>query len=485
MERAKQSERRPLLSDHDVEAIANDQVSSTVAIASAPCPNSRIKRRTIREENIPRVLPIAFAAAFAIAATSATEIFAYANIMCADPTHCKDKEQSRYAGVVAVATTIANVCGVVGIGILQQWIKPNPKLGLCIWLVCRGTGVAWLVVGMLLRSIHIALIGRIFEGFATDNILHYTLSTIWVQTEESSGFSRLMGTSLALYMAGMSFGPTIVTFLPNFILSFVTAISLLGVSLLYLLVFVPTETRSAQIDEHYDTAWPRRFLSILDPVRHFCREPILVLPGFVIFFFNAAQAYLFPAIMVHAALRFGFTSTENGYVISIAALTSSIYLFIVLYVIPNARKFTERRRAEGSKQSNQDEETETPSGAQDSVHHFTRDLLCALCSMSVQLVVLPCFTLAKNSKSIYGLVILIALGLAAPSFIKSYGVSEVKDKNASLAGLAFMESLGGLASPVILGASQSLLGRGSVFIVASSLVGIAMLSLTLSPFVRR
>jgi hypothetical protein len=101
---------------------------------------------TIEEKYIGRVLPVAFTAAFAIAATSATTIYAYAQILCADPAHCKADEQNRYAAVVAVATTVANVFGVVAVAVLQKWTKTQPKLGLCFWLLSRGTGVAVLAL---------------------------------------------------------------------------------------------------------------------------------------------------------------------------------------------------------------------------------------------------------------------------------------------------------------------------------------------------
>lgn len=101
----------------------------------------------IPEEYIGRVLPIALTAAFAIAATSATTVFAYASLMCEDPAHCKSDEQSDYAEVVALATTIANVCGVIAVGPLQQLINGRPKIGLFLWLIFRASSIAILAVG--------------------------------------------------------------------------------------------------------------------------------------------------------------------------------------------------------------------------------------------------------------------------------------------------------------------------------------------------
>jgi hypothetical protein len=99
------------------------------------------------EAHIWRVLPIAFTASFGMAATSATSIYAYASITCADPSHCKDEEENRYAAVVATATTIASVFGVLAVFFMRRWTESHPKLGLCIWLVSRGLGVGMLALG--------------------------------------------------------------------------------------------------------------------------------------------------------------------------------------------------------------------------------------------------------------------------------------------------------------------------------------------------
>lgn len=99
------------------------------------------------DTHINRLLPIAFTSAFAIAATSATTLYAYASITCADPTHCRDEEQSRYASIVAFAVTTANIFGMFAVFVLRQWTEYRPKVGLCFWLICRGLGMAILAVG--------------------------------------------------------------------------------------------------------------------------------------------------------------------------------------------------------------------------------------------------------------------------------------------------------------------------------------------------
>lgn len=108
---------------------------------------AHVQDHIVNERYISRILPIAFTAAFAIAATSATTVFAYASIVCADPAHCKEGEQDRYTGVVALATVVANTFGIIAVGVLRQWVESNPKSGLYFWLFCRALGIVILAVG--------------------------------------------------------------------------------------------------------------------------------------------------------------------------------------------------------------------------------------------------------------------------------------------------------------------------------------------------
>jgi hypothetical protein len=103
--------------------------------------------RTIPAAYAHRILPIALSASLGMAATAATTVFAYAAIVCADPSHCKAEEQGKYAGAVALATGVSNICGVLALGPLQSSLKGRLKLGLIFWLVSRATSVAVLAVG--------------------------------------------------------------------------------------------------------------------------------------------------------------------------------------------------------------------------------------------------------------------------------------------------------------------------------------------------
>ena len=121
---------------------------------SVPDRHRQVSVNVIPEQYISRVLPLALSASVGMAATAATTVYAYAVIMCADPSHCRDAEQSSYAGAVALAAAIANVCGILTLGPLQDAIKLNPKAGLFFWLTSRATSVAVLAVaGQCLTSV--------------------------------------------------------------------------------------------------------------------------------------------------------------------------------------------------------------------------------------------------------------------------------------------------------------------------------------------
>lgn len=87
-----------------------------------------------------------------MAATAATTVFAYAVILCEEPAHCRDDEKGSYAGAVALAAGIANVCGILALGPLQHAVQLNAKYGLFFWLMSRATSVAILALaGTILR----------------------------------------------------------------------------------------------------------------------------------------------------------------------------------------------------------------------------------------------------------------------------------------------------------------------------------------------
>jgi hypothetical protein len=93
------------------------------------------------------LLPVALLAALAMSSTAATAYYAYAKLLCRDASNCHDKETSRYAGSVAVATAIANLLGIITLGYLQSLAATNSRLALMAWLACRSMSAAMLLVG--------------------------------------------------------------------------------------------------------------------------------------------------------------------------------------------------------------------------------------------------------------------------------------------------------------------------------------------------
>lgn len=82
-----------------------------------------------------------------MAATAATSVFAYAFLLCDIPTECKNSERSSYAGVVATAICIANVCGLLVLGSMENLSKRNHKIGILLWLLCRSLSIVVLALG--------------------------------------------------------------------------------------------------------------------------------------------------------------------------------------------------------------------------------------------------------------------------------------------------------------------------------------------------
>ena len=97
--------------------------------------------------SVARVLPLAFLAAMAMAATAATSLFTYASLLCNTPTHCDDSEQHAYAGAVAMASFAANVGGLLILGPMETLSRRNHKAGLALWFGLRCMSVVMLVIG--------------------------------------------------------------------------------------------------------------------------------------------------------------------------------------------------------------------------------------------------------------------------------------------------------------------------------------------------
>lgn len=327
---------------------------------------------------------------------------------------------------------------------------------------------------MYVRSISVAVCGQIFEGLASDNILHLNLNAIYVQVPEQKAVSRLIGSSLALYMIGISMGPSFASLLGDFRASFALAAALFVATLLYLLICIPsTSTQSrqttAQVEsqDSNEVALQRQVWKLLGtpfaPLSLFLAKPLTVIPAMALFLYNLVQSYSFYAIMVHASLEFGFSSRQNGFLISIAHATASIYLLSALYVAP----FLLRRIRNSAKNQSAEQKS----------HQGRSDVAFAVGAMLTQALALSFLGFADEPWQLYAIVVLCAFGLSTPSFVKSSFVSHFdKSKGPqAVAALAIMETLGALLAPSMLGGLQVVSPGKGVFLFASGCVGVAAL----------
>lgn len=421
------------------------------------------------------VLPLAFLAALGMAATAATSIFAYASLLCKEPTHCQKSEQSRYAKSVALAVTIANVCGLLVLGSLEKLSRNHRKVGLALWVICRSLSVVVLAVGVYSKSIAIALSGRVFEGLASDNFLHFNLNAIYVRVANKALVSRFIGASLAFFMIGISISPAVAGLFHDFVTSFFMAIGIFAFSLIYLLIFAgkqqnlvvqstrkQTDTHASR-DDDFRATWlatePSSCIArtVLSPLQPFYTRPASLLSGISILFYNSVQSYIFSLIMVHNSLNFQFSGKQNGQLLSIVHAVSASYLFLVLFGIP---EITRRYRQKASV-------AESPS--------VNRDAVLALVSLTMQVLALLGFANATRAWEVYVISAFLALGLSTPSFIKSHFIGFFKKAEArqAIGALTMMETIGGLLSPLILGFWQTTWPGTGVFYTAAGMVAVA------------
>lgn len=438
------------------------------------------------------ILPLAFTSSFAITTISAAGVHAYAAITCRDPAHCDEEERKRFSATVAIATALANFCGIGTIWFLKAKAEAYPKIGLGLWFGCRALGISILALGgklvcipgatcknassqsfltlVLRKSLAVAVIGRVFEGLASDNMLHYTLAAAYLRANSAAQFSKSMGISLGLYMSGAALGPTTMSFLPDFFFSFVLAVLVLGCSLVYLTVFVPSLSKSMpNIPNNSD-------ISHGNGSQEFWKShPAVILLALALFSYNCVESYLFPAIMIHTSSTLGFGVTENGYIITVAASVSALFLLATNYILPTFLK----KQSSGSSAGESVSYKPLDDNAAHEASRLNRDLIYGAVSMLCLWVSVFGLLFIQTTWQMFCDAGLIAVGLAAPSFVKSYGVASVAAtgggstaRGYSLAVLAMMESLGALVSPIALGSVQANAGD-SVFKVALCFIGFA------------
>ena len=133
------NESRGLLNNH-----AQDEGSSGYGIQAATPAISPYVARGFAPE---LVLPIPFLAAVGVAATAATTVFAYAVLLCKDPTRCESDERAAYSTTVVTASLIGNVAALLMLGPMEKLVAKDKRSGLLVWLVFRSMSIIVLALG--------------------------------------------------------------------------------------------------------------------------------------------------------------------------------------------------------------------------------------------------------------------------------------------------------------------------------------------------
>ncbi|PSN67017.1 MFS general substrate transporter [Corynespora cassiicola Philippines] len=393
-----------------------------------------------RSKGIPagyKAMPISFLASCAMAATAASTVYAYAHILCKDASQCASSEKAAYASAVAAATTIANVCGLLAVSVYER--LPT-QTGLAVWVGLRAGSVVVLGAGVMRKSVGLALGARVLEGLATDNTLHMVLNALYARSSDQGGVGRLMSASLALYMAGMALSPALAALLADFRVSFAVALVIFAMAAVYLLVVGRLDDGSAVGHVHSGSEGAgghgsdSPLAAFARPAMRLFSDRVLAAHGGAMLLYNAAISYMFPALMVHATLQFGFTPAQNGLILSVAAGTSSLYLVVAAAASRPARN----------------------SGAVLVSLAVLVGALCALATVPVAWALFPVVAVA-------------ALGLATPSFVKAHLVQRRQHDALAVAALSIAEGVGSLLSAPLLGGWQSTHPGGSVLYVAAIL----------------
>lgn len=314
---------------------------------------------------------------------------------------------------------------------------------------------------MTTNKLLVALSGRIFEGLASDNLLHFSLNSIYLRSESLEETSSLIGYSLALYLSGISISPYVAGLFGDFKVSFVIAIGLFGISIIYLQVVVPRTTSKStgnSVSKSGETrpsiSAKRLFETVLTPLKALVHLPT-ALVGSALLVHNAVQSYIFSALLVHTSLHFHFTARENGLLISVAHIVAAAYILFNLYVIPKLRWITPKKDA---------------LNMQERPRVLTRDTIAGLLSLALETASLVGIGCATKPIHIMASVALLALSLPAPSFMKAAYLTRGDEENKPeiLASLTFMETLGSVLGPIALGGIQYLSSHDTlVFFVAA------------------
>jgi hypothetical protein len=290
-------------------------------------------------------------------------------------------------------------------------------------------------MAVLRKSIALALSARILEGLATDNTLHMVLNALYARPNHQDDVGRLMAASLALYMAGMALSPALAALLSDFRVSFAMALALFAVTAVYLAAVGPLNDDDGSVRTGNEAANIHNDLGVLlFPTRHLVSNRVVAAHGGTMLLYNVAVSYMFPALMVHATLRFGFTPAQNALILSVAAGASALYLLMAAVTLQSARNTAP-----------------------------------VLVSLAVLVGALCALALVPVAWALFPVVAIAALGLATPSFVKAHLVQRRQHDSLAVAALSIAEGVGSLLSAPVLGGWQSTHPNGSVLYLAAML----------------
>ncbi|KAI4279962.1 MAG: hypothetical protein L6R38_004834 [Xanthoria sp. 2 TBL-2021] len=255
------------------------------------------------------------------------------------------------------------------------------------------------------------------------------------------------------------------------------ALTIFAIALVYLVVFVQgpgphglpatsLEARGTDGDTvgtaPARTDGPFRSLmgNLFSPLELFRAQLRFAVLGLALLVYNTGQAFAFSAIMVYTTLSLNFSSKQNGLLISIAHAVSAVYVLFILFAVPHVRSKFKRQPAESH------ESMSAPEA-------WPMDAASGVFSLVTQSCALSILTTATKAWQVYPTIALYSLGLAAPSFIKSYAVQQfdVHDAPRAIAAISMMETTGGFLAPLFLGGIQVTWPGRVVLLAASATIG--------------
>ena len=280
--------------------------------------------------------------------------------------------------------------------------------------------------------------------------------------------STLMGVSLALYVVGISISPFVGGLLKDIRQSFIVALALFGVSIVYTLILVRRFTLKLASPEDGPSSGHQQDARNADPSAEstfdlamfktpfspLAKGPRMLFTGLAMMVYNTGQTYIFEAILIYTTLTLRFNPTENGALLSIASGSGAVYLSVTLLLIP----FISARLGL-SKPGNETIRKDASS------RHF----MLAVFSLAIYAAFLTALAYTRNDKYIYDLFPLAACGIAASPFIKSYFASQFpqQDRPGAIGALVVMESIGAFLGPICLGLVQVIWSPGAVLIAVA------------------